>query len=113
MLEPAALPDFFTAFFSAAMVILAGAGYALLYAWGEIKSDRRFRIGAALSYAVLAAATAALSKALHLQGHWLWLAALMLGGYLLAPLAVWRLCVGTHALEHVTQSNPEEEGESP
>lgn len=112
LLEPAALPDFFTAFFSAAVVILAGAGYALLYAWGKIKNDRRFLAGAAASYAVLAAAVAALSAALHLQGYWHLLTTLMLAGYLLAPPTVWRLCIGTHDLEQATHNNPEE-GEPP
>jgi hypothetical protein len=37
-----------------------------------------------------------LIDALHLQGFWLFVTAVMLTGYLLAPMAIWRLCTGTH-----------------
>jgi hypothetical protein len=34
---------------------------------------------------------------LGLHGAWLWIAAVMLIGYLLAPYAIWNLTVETHA----------------
>ena len=37
MIEPVELKDFFITFFSAALVILSGAGYAGLYAWAKLR----------------------------------------------------------------------------
>jgi hypothetical protein len=36
-------------------------------------------------------------------GFWTFVVVLMLAGYLLAPHAIWHLCVGTHAHEHADQ----------
>lgn len=99
MLVPAGLPDFFVAFFAAALVILAGACYALFYAWARLAGKRLFLLLASGFYLVLIASTFALSRALHLEGRWLVLTALMLLGYLFAPPAIWRLCTATHADE--------------
>jgi len=38
MIEPVELQDFFVVFFSGAMVIMAGALYALLFAWSRLQS---------------------------------------------------------------------------
>lgn len=97
MLVPAGLPDFFAAFFSAALIILAGACYALFYAWARLAGKRAFLLLAGGFYLVLIASTFALSRALHLEGHWRVLIALILLGYLFAPPAIWRLCTATHA----------------
>jgi hypothetical protein len=102
MLAPAGLPDFFAAFFSAAGIILAGACYALFYAWARLAGKRAFLLLAGGCYLVLAASTFALSRALSLEGHWLVLIGLMLLGYLFAPPAIWRLCAGTHGGERFT-----------
>jgi hypothetical protein len=40
MIEPVALENFFITFFSAALVILSGAGYAALYAWAKLSQRR-------------------------------------------------------------------------
>ena len=101
MIEPAHLANFFTIFFSSAMVILLGALYALLFAFSRIKGDRRLMPLAYLSYAGLFVATLALAKAANLlnQPFWTSIVLLMLIGYLLAPHGIWHLCVGTHAEE--------------
>ncbi|MFM8331406.1 MAG: hypothetical protein ACKN9T_06930 [Candidatus Methylumidiphilus sp.] len=96
MIEPVELKDFFTAFFAAAAVILCGAGYAGLYAWSKLRGRPALLLGACACYAVLVAATLLLAQATHLQGEWQVLVGLMLIGYLLAPLGIWRLCVGSH-----------------
>ncbi len=102
MIEPASLANFFTLFFSAAMVIMLGALYALLFAYSRLKGDARFMPWAYLSYIGLFVATLFLADAANLLKHPLWTAIVvfMLVGYLLAPHAIWHLCVGTHAEEH-------------
>ena len=101
MIEPANLANFFTIFFSSAMVILLGALYALLFAFSHLKGDRRLMPLAYLSYAGLTVAALTLAQAANLlkQPFWFSLVILMLLGYLLAPHGIWHLCVGTHADE--------------
>lgn len=96
MIEPVELKDFFITFFSAALIILFGAGYAGLYAWARLHDKPRLLFWAYASYAVLAGATFLLAQATHLNGHWRVLVGLMLLGYLLAPLGIWKLCVYSH-----------------
>ena len=101
MLEPVQLADFFAVFLSAALVILCGAAYALLFAWSRLKARPRL---AALAYVAglgLCAAVLTLAVAAHLfnSGFWIFIVVLMLVGYLAAPHAIWHLCVGTHGNE--------------
>lgn len=102
MIEPANLANFFTIFFSSAMVIMLGALYALLFAFARIKGNARLMPLAYLSYAGLFASTLFLADAANLLRHPFWtvVVVFMLVGYLLAPHAIWHLCVGTHDLEH-------------
>lgn len=102
MIEPASLANFFTVFFSAAMVILLGALYALLFAYSRVKGDARLMPLAYLAYAGLFVSTLFLADAANLLKHpaWAVIVVFMLAGYLLAPHAIWHLCVGTHAEEH-------------
>lgn len=98
MIEPASLANFFTLFFSAAMVIMLGALYALLFAFSRLKGDSRLMPWAYLSYIGLFVATLFLADAANLLKHplWIFIVVCMLVGYLLAPHAIWHLCVGTH-----------------
>jgi len=82
VLEPVKLANFFIVFFSAASVILFGAIYALTFAWSRLKNRPRLMPLAYAAYLGLFAAVIVL---------------LMLAGYLVAPHAIWHLCVGTHA----------------
>ncbi|HUL13096.1 MAG TPA: hypothetical protein VLU73_13120 [Methylococcaceae bacterium] len=100
MIEPVALQDFFITFFSAAMVILSGAGYAALYAWSKLSSKPGILICAYGCYALLAGAVFVLADSANLGGSWRIVVGLMLAGYLLAPHGIWRLCADTHAAEH-------------
>lgn len=101
MIEPVALKDFFLTFFSAAMVILSGALYALLFAYSRVKQRPRLMPLAYAAYLGLVASVVvlALTANLFATGFWAFLVVLMLVGYLLAPHAIWHLCVGTHAHE--------------
>jgi uncharacterized membrane protein len=101
MIEPASLANFFTIFFSSAMVILLGALYALLFAYARIRSMPVLMPLAYLSYAGLSVSTLILAQAANLLSHPLWATVVvcMLLGYLLAPHGIWHLCVGTHAEE--------------
>jgi hypothetical protein len=98
MIEPVALKDFFVTFFSAAMVIMTGGLYALLFAYARVKNRPRLMPLAYLSYAGLFASVLTLASVANLLGHafWLTVVLLMLIGYLFAPHAIWHLCVGTH-----------------
>lgn len=113
MIEPVHLADFFTVFFSAAMVILLGALYALLFAFSRIRQAPGLMPLAYLSYAGLALSVLVLAHTAHLNSaFWHTVVALMLAGYLAAPHAIWHLCVGTHALEHDSEL-PTKQGEAP
>jgi len=97
MIEPIALKDFFISFFTAALIILSGASYALLYAWSKIKSNPRIKWAAYVSYAVLLVSVAELTRAANFSGVWLMLSLVMVLGYFFAPIGIWHLCVKTHA----------------
>ena len=71
MIEPVALQDFFITFFSSALIILAGASYALLFAWSKVNPNFRIKIAALVSYAVLTLSVAELTRAAQFQGYWL------------------------------------------
>jgi hypothetical protein len=98
MLEPVKLANFFIVFFSAAMVILFGASYALLFAWSRVKHRRRLLLLAYTAYVglFLSVITLAFAANLFNNAFWSFIVLLMLVGYLFAPHAIWRLCVGTH-----------------
>jgi uncharacterized membrane protein len=102
MIEPVALKDFFLTFFSAAMVILTGALYALLFAYARVRQRPRLMPLAYAAYLGLVASVLVLALVANLfaTAFWTFIVALMLLGYLLAPHAIWHLCIGTHAHEH-------------
>lgn len=97
MIEPVALKDFFITFFSSALVIMAGASYALLFAWSKVNANLRIKIAAYCSYIVLLIAVTLLSRAANFSGYWLMLSVVMVVGYFFAPIGIWHLCVKTHA----------------
>jgi len=97
MVEPVALQDFFIMFFSSALIILAGACYALLYAWSKVNSNVRIKIAAYVAYAVLVFSVAELTNAANFQGYWLIISYVMVVGYFFAPIGIWHLCDKTHA----------------
>lgn len=98
MIEPANLADFFTIFFTSAMVILLGALYALLFAYSRLKQMPRLMPAAYIAYGGLFISALVLARATHLFNSpwWATLVVLMLAGYLLAPHAIWHLCAATH-----------------
>lgn len=100
MIEPVASTHFLAAFAAAATVVIAGAGYAALFAWARLRQRREPMIAAYACYGVLAVAVALLAEVAHLDGAWRVLAGLMLIGYLLAPHGIWRLCKTTHPETH-------------
>jgi len=97
MIEPVALQDFFITFFSSALVILAGASYALLFAWSKVNATTGIKMAAYVSYAVLILSVAELTRAANFQGYWLIISVVMVVGYFFAPIGIWHLCVKTHA----------------
>ena len=96
MLEPVALKDFFITFFSSALIIMAGASYALLFAWSKVNSNSRIKMAAFVSYLVLLVSVAELTRAANFSGYWLMISIAMVVGYFFAPIGIWHLCVKTH-----------------
>jgi len=96
MLEPVALKDFFITFFSSALIIMAGASYALLFAWSKVKPLLSIKISAYASFLVLLVSVYQLTLAANLDGYWRIISYLMVIGYFFAPIAIWHLCKQTH-----------------
>jgi uncharacterized membrane protein len=96
LIEPVELQNFFITFFSAAMVVILGAIYALLFALSRIHKLPRLMLLAYASYIGLFGSVWVLAYATNLNGYWQFVVAAMLLGYLLAPHGIWHLCVGTH-----------------
>ena len=70
MIEPVALEDFFITFFSSALIILAGASYALLFAWSKVNSATSIKVVTYISYFTLILSVAELTRAAHFQGNY-------------------------------------------
>ncbi len=102
MIEPVELGNFFTVFFSAAMVIMTGAFYALLFAYSRMAGKPGLMPAAYVSYLGLVVSVLTLANAANLfnDGFWTFIVGLMLVGYLVVPHIIWHLCVGTHAEDH-------------
>jgi len=98
--------DVFVGTMAGAAVVLTGAFYALFYALGKLNAHRLSLAASFFSYLGLVAATILLVGALHLRGLWLLVPAAMLIGYLLAPMAIWRLSVDIHDVPDV-QHDPQ------
>jgi hypothetical protein len=99
-METVAPHDFLATFAAAGLTVLFGAAYAALFAWSKIVGGKRLLgLAAGLCYLALASAVWALSRLAHFDGRWQFLAGLMLFGYWLAPMGVWRLCVAGHGGE--------------
>jgi hypothetical protein len=99
MIEPVALEDFFITFFSSALIILAGASYALLFAWSKVNSATSIKVVTYISYFTLILSVAELTRAAHFQGYWLIISLVMVMGYFFAPIGIWHLCVKTHTVD--------------
>lgn len=97
MLEPVALKDFFITFFSSALIIMAGASYALLFAWSKVNTNLWIKIAAYCSYSILILSVLELTRAAQFQGYWLIISLVMVIGYFFAPIGIWYLCVKTHS----------------
>ena len=71
------MQDFFITFFSSALIILAGASYALLFAWSKVNANFRIKIASYISYLVLIVAVFYLTQAANFTGYWLSLSVVM------------------------------------
>ena len=98
MLEPVELKDFFIVFFSGAMVIMAGALYALLFAWSKLQSKPWMMVFAYIAYIILFISVLVLGSAAHLHGFWWWLVITMLLGTFYSRPGIWKVCVSTHVI---------------
>lgn len=80
-----------------ALVVLAGALYAAVYAIGRLAGNPALIKLSYLFYLVLVVSVLVLARTLNFSGIWNVVTVVMLVGYLLAPQGIWRLCVATHA----------------
>lgn len=110
MYTPVAIEDFLITFIAGAFVLLAGAGYALAFAWSRLYQRPALMILAWASYAILTFSVIVLTHTMNFTGYWLSLTAIMLVGYLLAPHAIWHLSVGTHKQHstNIPRNTPDE-----
>jgi hypothetical protein len=97
VVNPVELHDLLAAVLAGALTVMAGALYALLFAWSRVYRNPRLLPAAYGAYAVLAASVGVLATTLHLDGFWWLVTLMMLVGYGLAPHGIWHLCVATHA----------------
>jgi len=102
MIEPVALKDFFVTFYSAALIIMSGASYALLFTWSKVNSRLIIKLSAYLSYLVLLVSVYQLSMAANLVGYWQIISYVMVVVYCFAPIAIWHLCHKTHENPTIT-----------
>jgi hypothetical protein len=106
LIEPVELQNFFITFCSAAMVVIMGALYALLFAWSRLQRLPKLMTFAYTAYAGLFVSVLVLANATNLNGYWQIVVVTMLVGYFLAPHGIWHLCVGTHASENEPKPHP-------
>jgi hypothetical protein len=85
---------------AAAAVVLFGALYALLLALSRLQRSPFLMLLAGAAYLLLVASTVLIVRALDLHGAWLAVPVALLAGYLFAPHAVWRMCVGIEGESH-------------
>lgn len=97
MIEPVAVENMFIVFVISAAIVMSGLLYGLLFLFARMRRQTWLLLFAYAMFVVLAASVFMLVEAMRLDGLWQLLAACMLAGYLLAPRAIWRLCVATHA----------------
>lgn len=83
-----------------ALVVLAGALYAAVYAIGRLADNPNLIRLAYLFYGVLVVSVLVLARTLEFAGLWNGVVVTLLLGYLVAPQLIWHLCVGTHAAEY-------------
>lgn len=94
--QPVQVGDFMIAVMAGALIVLMGALYALLFAFGRLWRQRSLLVLAYASFLVLAGSVLTLARVLHLDGSWRLITVALLLGYFLAPRAIWRLSVATH-----------------
>jgi hypothetical protein len=95
-IQPVQVADFMIAVVAGALVVLMGALYAVLFAFGRLWAKPLLLTLAYGSFALLTGSVLTLARALNLDGSWQIITVVLLTGYLLAPHAIWRLSVGTH-----------------
>lgn len=80
-----------------AMVILAGALYAAVFAIGKMADKAGMVKLSYIFYGVLVVSVLVLARSLEFSGVWNLLTVVLLVGYFISPHAIWKLCEGTHA----------------
>ncbi len=103
MTEPVVAQQIMLAAMAGAMIVMFGALYAFVFAWARLRQRPYLMPVAYAFYACLTAAALILARAFHFSDFWFTIILVMLAGYLLAPHAIWHLCVATHEVEDTTE----------
>lgn len=96
VIEPVAAEDMLAVFGLSAGIVISGLIYGLLFLLSRQHRSAWLPPAAYAAYAALVASVLLLVYVMRLDGLWQLLAVCMLIGYLLAPRAIWHLCVATH-----------------
>tara|TARA_Y100000389_G_scaffold66620_1_gene62777 strand:- start:236 stop:547 length:312 start_codon:yes stop_codon:yes gene_type:complete len=81
---------------SGALVVLFGAGYALLFAFSQLKKSKGMLVSSFASYLCLVIAINYLLNALQMSGWGIGLIWFVILGYFLGPIFIWYLTLQTH-----------------
>jgi hypothetical protein len=98
------VPAIFSGALAASSLILCAAAYAGFFSLGRLTGRAIWRRLSYAAYALVIGSTALFAYALRIDGYWWVLIAILLAGYALAPRAIWRLCIATHAQDQSGQS---------
>ena len=111
-MDPVDVQQIATAALLCGGIIFFGAAYAIFYALGMLRQDRRLLNISYASYFCLLLATIGVAIVMHLTGWWMALVIGILAGYLIAPRFIWKLSVAVHSEEefdsaiHPSEVNP-------
>jgi len=107
LIEPVHLTNFFIVFLTAALILVFGAIYALLFTFAKINKNKNYLYVAYLAYGALSISIFFLAIFANLvkQPFWIFVVVLMLIGYFFAPQAIWKLCVATHQSELINAND--------
>ena len=95
MTEPVLAQQFLLAVIASTLIVMFSALYAFAFAWARLRQRPYLMPVAYAFYACLTAAALILARAFHFSEFWFSIVFIMLAGYLLAPHAIWRLCLAS------------------
>lgn len=96
MIEPVAAESMLAVLGLSAAIVMNGLLYGLLFVLSRMRQSAWLLPAAYAAFALLVVCVLLLIYFMRLDGFWQMLAGCMVVGYLLAPRAIWHLCLATH-----------------